>query len=279
MADSIAQTDVVGAPLQRPVDPAPRRGWLGVVYEAVMVTLAITVIALLAQPDEGVVRTINLAIWGVFVVDYGLRLAFSGNRWQFVRRNLVDLVAIMPADAFRAVRVLRVLRILRLLRSAAVLWRISATVRAVLGTNGLGWVLSVSGLVIVLGAGAVLAVEPEFGGFGDALWWSIVTSTTVGYGDLAPVTVVGRSVAVLLMFVGIGTLGMITGSIATHFLAGREQANPHIEHLQGLLERWDTLPSPERRHAVVLLDALASETPAPEASGQDVHPQAGNAPT
>lgn len=251
----------------RPVDPAPTRGVAGVVYEAVMVALAVLVIALLAQPDEGVYRTLNLAIWGVFLVDYLLRLAFSGDRRMFLRRNAIDLIAIMPADVFRAARVLRVLRVLRLLRAAAVLWRVSATVRAIMGTNGLSWVLAVTGVVVVLGAGAVLAVEPDMGTFGDALWWSIVTSTTVGYGDLAPETFVGRLVAVVLMVVGIGALGMITGSIATHFIHGRQQpSDPHIQHIRSLLDDWDALSPLQRRQAAALLATLADGSDADASS-------------
>jgi voltage-gated potassium channel len=229
------------------------------VYESVMVTLAVVVIALLAQPDTGFLHTVNVAIWGVFVADYVLRLAFSGDRRAFVRGNLIDLVAILPADAFRAARTLRLLRLLRLLRATAVLWRVSSTVRAVLGTNALGWVLAATGLVVVLGAGAVMVAEPDLGDFGDALWWAIVTSTTVGYGDLAPVSIVGRLVAVVLMIVGIGALGMITGSIATHFLHGKQdRTNPHLEHLKALLGSWDELTSDERRTAAVLLHELAA---------------------
>jgi voltage-gated potassium channel len=248
---------------RRPIDPVPVEGLLSFAYEAVMVGLAVMVIALLAQPDEGVYRTVNLVIWGIFVFDYALRLALSGDRRTFLRRNLIDLVAILPADLFRAARALRVLRILRLMRASAVLWRVSATIRTILGTNALGWVLTATGTVVVLGAGAVLAVEPEMGNFGDALWWSIVTSTTVGYGDLAPATIVGRLVAVVLMVVGIGALGMITGSIATHFVRGSNgPTNPHIDHLKGLLDGWEDLTSDERAHAVVLLGSLASSADA-----------------
>jgi voltage-gated potassium channel len=246
----------------RLVDPAPTTGLVGVVYETVMVAMAVTVIALLAQPDHGPVRTVNLVIWAVFVTDYAVRLVLSGDRRTFVRRNVIDLVAILPWDLFRAARALRALRILRLLRATAVLWRVSATIRAVLGTNALGWVLAATGVVVLLGAGAVMVAEPDMGTFGDALWWSIVTSTTVGYGDLAPETVIGRAVAVVLMIVGIGALGMITGSIATHFIHGnQERTNPHVEHLKGLLDDWDQLTTDERRHAVVLLQALADQTP------------------
>lgn len=243
----------------RPVDPAPTTGWVGVVYESMMVTLAVTVVALLAQSDEGWIRTVNLAIWGVFVVDYFSRLAFSGDRKRFVRSNVIDLIAILPADFFRAARALRVLRILRLLRATVVLVRVSATVRAIVGTNALGWVLAASALVVLLGAGTVMVAEPGLGDFGDAVWWSIVTATTVGYGDIAPASLAGRAVAVVLMIVGIGTLGMITGSIATYFV-GQQRAsqNPHIIHIRELLDKWDGLTFEERHQAAAILRALAN---------------------
>jgi voltage-gated potassium channel len=259
VAASVDQPDEV-TPSGRPVDPVPTTGYLGVAYEAVMVTLAITVVALLSQPDEGWIRIVNLTIWGVFVVDYFTRLALSGDRRTFVRRNIIDLVAILPADFFRAARALRVLRILRLLRATTVLWRVSSTIRGIAGTNALGWVLAASGLVVLIGAGAVMIAEPQLGDFGDALWWSIVTATTVGYGDLAPASVIGRIVAVLLMIVGIGTIGMITGSIATFFLQGTEQrTNPHLVHLRQVLDDWDELTGEERRHAAALLSAMADQ--------------------
>jgi voltage-gated potassium channel len=246
----------------RPVDPAPTTGVVGIAYETVMIVLAVTVVALLAQPDRGVIRVANLTIWGVFVVDYVTRLALSGDRRAFVRGNLIDLVAILPADMFRAARALRIVRILRLLRASAVLWRASTAARGILGTNALGWVLMASGVVVLLGAGGVMVAEPGLEQFGDALWWSIVTSTTVGYGDIAPESVIGRAVAVGLMVVGIGAIGMITGSIATYFLGGRDEPDdPHVAHLKGLLDTWDELTVEQRRQAAVLLDAMVASPP------------------
>lgn len=246
----------------RPVDPAPTTGILGVAYEATMVGLAITVVALLGQPDRGVVRTINLVIWGVFVVDYATRLALSGDRRTFMRRNVIDLIAILPADLFRAARALRILRLLRLLRSISVLWRVSTTIRAIAGTNALGWVLAASGLVIVLAAGLVMIFEPSLADPIDALWWSVVTATTVGYGDLAPVTPLGRGIAVALMIVGIGTIGMITGSIATFFLHGNADTDPHLDHVRSMLDQWGELSPAQRQQTARLLADLATHEPA-----------------
>ena len=78
-----------------------------------------------------------------------------------------------------------------------------------------------------IGAVAMLDAErgqpgSTVGNFGDALWWSGVTVTTVGYGDVYPVTHVGRMVAFALMLVGVSMIGVITASIAAWFV-GREQ--------------------------------------------------------
>lgn len=73
--------------------------------------------------------------------------------------------------------------------------------------------------IVFLGALGIMVVEPGIGNFGDSIWWSVVTTTTVGYGDISPKSAGGRIIAGLLMLVGIGFLGMITGSIATYFVS------------------------------------------------------------
>ncbi len=269
------------AVLARPVDPAPTSGWIGVTYETLMIVLAVIVVALLTQPDDGWIRAINLAIWAVFVIDYFARLALSGDRRTFVRRHVIDLVAIMPWDFLRAARALRLVRLLRLLRSAAILFRVSATIRGIASTNALGWVLIASTVVVLLGAGTVMIAEPGLDDFGDAVWWAIVTATTVGYGDIAPASLAGRAVAVVLMIVGIGTIGMITGSVATFFLSGRQtRTNPHIDHLRGLLDRWDELTGTEKRTAALILADLANTddgvVEAPHDQGAPAVPRGGS---
>jgi len=82
-------------------------------------------------------------------------------------------------------------------------------------------------LVVVLFSGSIAALHFESASTdgnirtaGDALWWAIVTVTTVGYGDLYPVTVEGRVVAVVLMVAGVGTFATLAGALASWFLAG-----------------------------------------------------------
>lgn len=231
--------------------------WL---YEGSMAAAALLVVWLLTVPDVGWARIANLSIWAVFAFDYAARLVLADDRRRFVRRNVPDLIAIMPLDFLRIARVARLARLVRVLRAGRVLWRISGHFRGVLGTNGLGWVLLVTVAIVLAGGLAAWAAEPSFDQFSDALWWAIVTATTVGYGDLSPETWQGRVVAVVLMLTGIGTLGMITGSIATYFVGRRHPVtrNPQVTMIQDQLDGWEDLPIVERRRLAAMLTALAT---------------------
>lgn len=243
-------------------DPLLRRlgsGWQRCLYEGVMIALAIGVVALLPYPDRGAVRTANLTIWGIFLVDYVVRLWLADDRRAFVRGNIPDLVAILPLDFFRAARLARLARLTRLLRAGTVLWRASADLRAILRTNGLQWVLLVA--LFTIGAGGLLVwgIDPAIATPGDGLWWAIVTSTTVGYGDLSPTAPLARGIAVVIMVVGVGTIGMLTGSIATYFarpIPGPTPVNGQVQMIRDRLEDWNDLSTQDRRELVAMLSAL-----------------------
>ncbi len=247
---------------QRATEPVeqlpPRLRWA---YEALMIGLALLVVALLTRPDSPTVDAANLAIWVVFAIDFVVRVALSGDRRRWLRRNIPDLIAVLPLDFLRIARLARLARLFRLVRAARVLWRVSSTLRAILRTNGLAWVLATATAVVVVGALLIRLVEPAIGSFGDALWWSIVTATTVGYGDVSPETTLGRIVAGVLMLVGIGTIGMLTGSIATHFLQDRRglPTDPQLEFVRQELDRWDQMTRDERRRVAALLTDLANQ--------------------
>ena len=86
--------------------------------------------------------------------------------------------------------------------------------------------LFLTGVVIIpVSAGAVLFLEKgeEFQSFGDALWWAVVTTTTVGYGDIYPRSLPGRGIAILLMTLGIGTVGGLTAKLADVFIAAKRR--------------------------------------------------------
>jgi voltage-gated potassium channel len=95
---------------------------------------------------------------------------------------------------------------------------------------------------MLLGAAGVYVVEVgqngAIKGFGDAVWWAIVTSTTVGYGDVSPVTTEGRLIAVVLMLTGIGLVGVFTARVASLFV--KHDSVTDVDRLAerlGVLER------------------------------------------
>ncbi len=105
----------------------------------------------------------------------------------------------------------------------------------------------------------IRSLEPSMETYADALWWSMVTATTVGYGDISPETGIGRLIALILMVFGIGLLGMITGSIATYFLSGEKQDNPTIDFIKNELSRYDNLSEEEMERLIMLMKQLSKE--------------------
>lgn len=155
-------------------------------------------------------RTVTLSAWVMFLLDYVVRLVLSRDRRAFVRSHLLDLaVVILPI--FRPLQLLRLVTLLNVLNRHA-----GASLRGRVAM----YVATASGIVIFVAALAVLEAERTAPGsridsFGDALWWATTTVTTVGYGDLYPVTATGRFVAAGLMVAGLGLLGVVTASLAS----------------------------------------------------------------
>jgi voltage-gated potassium channel len=176
----------------------------------------------------------------LFFVDFLLSLHRAENRWRYFRRwGWLDLASCIPmVDALRwgrLGRILRIFRVLRGLRSASILGRFIVQRRA---ESSLLAAVLLTILLIVISSISVLQVEtvpeanirsPE-----DALWWSITTITTVGYGDRYPVTSEGRVLASLLMLCGLGLFGTLSGFVASWFL--QPAAKHETEDIQRLLE-------------------------------------------
>ena len=112
--------------------------------------------------------------------------------------------------------------------------------RAALRSHQFHRIAIVAALLVLGGAVAEYYVERGAGGvssFGDSLWWAVVTATTVGYGDLSPVTSAGRAIAVVLMVVGIGVIGTFTATIASWFIEQDQAGKPNQdEDLRGRLD-------------------------------------------
>jgi voltage-gated potassium channel len=211
--------------------------WLPVLVLPLVAHLSASLLASLAA--------IDYFIWAVFAVEYLARLYLAPSRRWFVRHHLLDLV-VVTIPVLRPLRILRLLRLFNVSRAGVVLWNALRRGREILAHRGLQFVLLAVLVIIFVAAGLELAFEHGSHGatiqnFGDALWWAIVTVTTVGYGDKYPVTAGGRGVAVALMFVGIGLIGVLTATVASYFVedsAKRDKAAlvERLERIEGQLD-------------------------------------------
>ncbi|MCF6094032.1 potassium channel family protein [Microaerobacter geothermalis] len=190
-------------------------------YEVFIILLVITYIILIfTDTSQSTLLTKGMLIWfdwgliSFFALEYLIRLYRAEKKWQFVKENWFDLIAMIPFDAFfRAARIMRIVRLIRIIRTSPFL-------RGLLGTREIQMILIVTSFVILWTSFGVYLLEKDINSsiqtYGDALWWAIVTTTTVGYGDIFPSSDGGRIFAVLLMFTGIGLIGTLTANIASH---------------------------------------------------------------
>ncbi|WP_232660832.1 potassium channel family protein [Pseudonocardia sp. TRM90224] len=152
--------------------------------------------------------------WVLFGLDYVVRIVLAERKVRYVLTHLVDLL-ILLLPMFRQLRALRVITVISVLNR-----QLRDDVRGRV-------VVYVVGAVVLVGFVASLAVldaerdapDSSITTFGEAVWWTLTTISTVGYGDRYPVTFEGRVVAASLMVAGIALLGVVTASIASWFVA------------------------------------------------------------
>jgi len=202
------------------------------------VVVAIFVDTVVRLPKEvsrflGVVDTM---ICGVFIVDFLIRWYQAENKLAFWKWGWIDLAASIPnVDVLRYGRLVRILRVFRLLRAVRSTHKILAIILENKIKNLFCSVFLITFLLITASTLAILICENDpdsnIKTAGDAVWWSVTTVTTVGYGDKYPVTFEGRIVAMILMFSGVGLFGTFSGLVATYFLGFSGQTNPQITEL------------------------------------------------
>ncbi len=212
------------------------------------VVFALTYVTQLASGRDDVgeaARWTRVVVWVAFAVDYVVRVRLSGNAVRFVLSHPVDLVVV----------VVPLLRPLTDWLGSLVRRRRSLQGHRNVVRRTLVYLLSVATTLVLFVSAAVLLAERDAPGatiltFSDALWWAAVTVTTVGYGDLYPVTTAGRGAAVLGMLLGIGVLGTVTATISAQVVAAvRAEVTPRRADEGGPVDE-----GPAEDEAIALVD-------------------------
>ncbi|HEX2617632.1 MAG TPA: ion transporter [Flavobacteriales bacterium] len=194
----------------------------------VLIALMMDTFFQLPEETSRLLQYIDNLICCYFLVDFTIRFIRAENKMAFMKWGWIDLVSSIPAwDLSRVGRVVRLIRLLRVLRAFR---SVRMLARHVLQNRIQGTFTSMLliAIMLVLSASiAILQVEHDPAGnihtAEDALWWSYVTITTVGYGDKFPITTEGRIIAAVLMTAGVGLFGTFTAMLASWFVQGQKE--------------------------------------------------------
>jgi voltage-gated potassium channel len=212
-----------------------QRRWGVPIFLAAVVPLFVT-----SPKTHWVALAVGLGSWAVFVVDLVVqrRIVPEYLHWRDGRIDAAIVLLTFPyylipgvSGSSAVLVVARLARVVRLLLATSGLRRFAAR---------LGSVALVAGAVVVIASLAAYQAEhptnPGFATVGDALWWGIVTLTTVGYGDIVPDTTAGRLAGVAIMLTGIAVLGVLAGSLSALF--GVQEPRPQAS-------TEDSTPTPQ----------------------------------
>jgi voltage-gated potassium channel len=198
-----------------------------------VVTLALSISIQLPPDVESMLRWADTAVCGIFLLDFLLLLHLARSKkkylftWGWI--DLLSSIPLIPAlQLGRLARILRILRLLRGVKSAASLLRELTRNRRQTATFV---ILLLTGMTVSFSSIAILIAEKGRGQIdtpGKALWWCMETIATVGYGDVAPQTTLGRIVAGITMIMGIAIFGSLTAVITSLVLEPAKDANDPI---------------------------------------------------
>jgi len=212
-------------------------------------------------------------LWVILLAEYLVRLVVSPDRRSYLKRRWVEpATVVMPP--------LQGWHLIGLERMSILIHEGELRVEVILKHHSLFRVLIAAAGTLFLGAWLVLLFEDHAQGsnihnYPDALWWAIVTVTTVGYGDRYPVTSGGRAVATVLMLVGIGLIGVLTATVASVFVKEHTDANRqeyregHADLGQRLSVISERLGDVERRLGATPADIAAVDTAADAEAAAD----------
>ena len=193
-----------------------------------LAALAADTVRALPPAVHSLIQIFDTAVCVVLLVDFFVRLHHADSKWAFMKWGWIDLIASIPnLDVLRWGRLVRVLRIIRLLRGVRSVHRVLTVVLQNKLQGGAVSLGLMAFLLITFSSVSILICERHddatIKSAEDAIWWSISTITTVGYGDEYPVTTEGRVVGIVLMICGVGMFAGLSGLVASVFLGGQDR--------------------------------------------------------
>jgi voltage-gated potassium channel len=224
---------------------------LGLILSSILLVMLETV-QTLSQAYGDLFRLLEWLITGIFTLEYLVRIYCSVHprRYIFSFYGMVDLLAILPSfislfmpgtQSLLVIRGLRLLRVFRILKLAQFVGEANLLSQALWASRRkiIVFIGGVTSFAVIIGA-LMYLIEGEANGFTSiprSIYWTIVTMTTVGYGDIAPQTIVGQTLATIVMVLGYGIIAVPTGIVSVELSQASRQLNaqkrcPHCEALE-----------------------------------------------
>ena len=193
----------------------------------VLISLIVTTFFVLSDEVTVLLNYVDNLICIIFLVDFAIRFKKANNKLVFMKWGWIDLISSIPyIDFLRAGRVLRLIRLIRVFRAFKATKLIFEHINKNKKQSALTSVELISFLMVIFSSIAILRFEKDVNSniktAEDAIWWSYVTITTVGYGDKFPITTEGRIIGAVLMTMGVGIFGTFTALVSSWFIEKKD---------------------------------------------------------
>lgn len=244
----MSKTDIFKKRLYEIIEASKENDIVSQAYDIMMLVAVIAgLIPLTMKNDNIYTKWLDGITIVLFIIDYILRIYTSDYKMGvksykayiancLTPMSIIDLISIIPVIAFlvpdsmvmRIIKVLKVLRVLKLIRYSKTMVSISNVLRRV--KRQLLAVLVITLIYIFASALIVFQIEPNiFGTFFDALYWSTISITTIGYGDISPVTDLGRLITMLSALVGVAVIALPSGIITAAYMEEIKKKKSKLE--------------------------------------------------